>query len=145
MDDYEQGAKLLATHKSKVGLALLFNYIQRTALFSIAYLVYLAFQKNYPELIGFNYFDLLAIQTIIALSVDSLPLPGGMGISEILYVSIFGIVYSGIAGVESGVLVASAMLLTRAVAFYLPLVITAIISIKRHIMVFIKDKKESRD
>ena len=68
-----------------------------------------------------------------------------MGISEILYVSIFGIVYGGIAGVESGVLVASAMLLTRAVAFYLPLIVTAIISIKRHIMVFIQGKKESRD
>lgn len=144
MDDYEQGAKLLSTSKKKVGLALLFNYIQRTSLFSIAYLIYLAFQTNFPELKGFNYFDLLAIQTLIALSVDSLPLPGGMGISEILYISIFGIVYGGIAGFEGGTLVASAMLLTRAAAFYLPLIITAIISIKRHIMVFINNKKESR-
>ena len=144
MDDYEQGAKLLSTSKSKVGLALLFNYIQRTALFSIAYFVYLSFKKSFPELTGFNYFDLLAIQTLIALSVDSLPLPGGMGISEILYISIFGIVYGGIAGFEGGTLVASAMLLTRAVAFYLPLIFTAIISIKRHIMVFFKNKKESR-
>lgn len=141
MDEYEQGGKLIAKNKGKFALALIYNFIQRIALFSIAYFVYLAFIKTFPELKGFNYFDLFAIQTLIALSVDSLPLPGGMGISEILYVNIFGIIYGGITIFGEGTLVASAMLLTRAVSFYLPLIITAIISIKCHIMVIVKGKR----
>ena len=145
MDEYEQGAKYILQNKHRLFIALIYNFIQRIALFSCAYFVYLAFQKAFPQLSGFGYFDLFAIQTIIALSVDSLPLPGGMGISEILYVTMFEIVYGGIVLFDEGTLVASAMLLTRAVSFYLPLIITAIITIKRHIVILCKNKKAKKE
>ena len=141
MDEYQEGARLIKGKKIRVFKTFIYNFIQRTALFSIAYFVYRAFCKSIPELSGFNYFDLFAIQTLIALSVDSLPLPGGMGISEILYVGIFEIVY----GLYDGALIGSAMLLTRIVSFYIPLMITAIISIKRHIQVIVKDRKVSKE
>ncbi|MGM9971698.1 MAG: YbhN family protein [Anaeroplasmataceae bacterium] len=135
MKEYEMGAKLIKQNKLKFMLALIFNLIQRVAMFSMAYFVYLAFVDTYPSLGGYSYFELFAIQVIIAMSVDSLPLPGGMGISEYLYVSIFESIYIA----EN--CVASAMLLTRALNFYIPLILTALLVFIKHIRILIKDKK----
>lgn len=126
MDEYEEGAKLIKKNKKKFLIVLGCNFIQRIAMFSIAFFVYLSFYKVF-EIKRVSFIDLFAIQVIIALCVDSLPLPGGVGISEFLYVYLFGIVYI------SEEIVASAMLLTRAVSFYIPLIFTAIIVIAKHI------------
>lgn len=126
MDEYEVGAKHIKAHKKDAFLALMDNFIQRIAFFSIAFFVYLAFKYAYPEVSGFGFMDLFGIQVLVALSVDSLPLPGGAGISEYLYVIMFGAIY-GINGNTD--LVGSAMLLTRAVNFYIPLIVTGTITI----------------
>ena len=92
------------------------------------------------KLTSFNYFDLLAVQVLIAISVDTLPLPGGMGISEILYLTVFEIIYGGIL-INDASLVASAMLVTRAVSFYIPLILSAAIVVRRHIALILKKKR----
>ncbi len=136
MKEYKRGAELIKKNKAKFALALFFNLIQRVAMFSIAFFVYLAFCKVYPSIKGYNYWDLFAVQVIISMSVDSLPFPGGMGISELLYVRIFETIYI----TES--CVASAMLLTRAISFYIPLIITALIVIIKHIRIILKDRRK---
>ena len=45
--------------------------VQRLAMFSIAYWVYLAMGLG-----EYSLFDMIALQTLIAMSIDSLPLPG---------------------------------------------------------------------
>lgn len=136
MDTYEAGAKLIFKHKFHFLKALVYNLIQRVSFFSISYFVYLAFKKNFL-IADLGYIDLFAIQVLIALSVDSLPLPGGVGISEYLYVILFGLVYC----VGEVNIVGSAMLLTRVVNFYIPLLFTFALVIFKHIYML---KKRSR-
>ena len=57
----------------------------------------------------------------------------------------FEIVYGGVVLFDEGTLVASAMLLTRAASFYFPLILTAIITIKRHIVILFKNKKTKKE
>ena len=130
MDNYEKGAMLIRTNKKEFILALLYNFIQRIAFFSISYFVYLAFKYKFTELSGFGFIELFSIQVIIALCVDSLPLPGGVGISEYLYILVFGIVYA----VGDSSFVASTMLLTRAVNFYVPLIVTGMLVVIKQII-----------
>ena len=138
MDEYEVGAKLIKSHKLDFTKALLCNFVQRIALFSVTYIVFIAFLRGS---MGVNmeyhsYWELMGIQVLIALAVDSLPLPGGVGISEFLYLELFGFVYMG------DEMIASAMLLTRAVSFYIPVIVCALISILEHILVMRHDIKK---
>ncbi len=134
MDEYEEGANFLKRKPLASIIAIIFNLIQRFAMFSVAYFVFLAFQKNF-DLGHHSYMELFAIQVIIALCVDSLPLPGGVGISEYLYISLYEIIYS----LE---MIAPAMLLTRGIHFYFPLILTAIIVAIHHIYITIRNKKQ---
>lgn len=138
MNNYEQGARLIFKHKRYFIRALLYNLIQRVAFFSISFFVYLAF-KGQSAVAEATFWELFSIQVLIALCVDSLPLPGGVGISEYLYVILLGGIY--IVG-ESNI-IGSAMLLTRAINFYIPLIITFIIFVIKHILVIKKAKRGS--
>ena len=139
MDEYEVGAKLIKAHKWQFAKALLCNFVQRLAIFSVTFIVFMAFVDAF-DIPYHSYLELMAIQVLIALAVDSLPLPGGVGISEYLYLLLFGAVYS------TEELMASAMLLTRAVSFYIPVIVCAIISIIEHILVIKHDiKKQNID
>ena len=137
MDDYEKAAKLIRANKGQFLLALLSNFIQRIAMFSMAFFVYLSFLKPYPELRGHGYFEMMAVQ--VALSVDSLPFPGGVGISEVLYITLYGIIYGG------ETMVATALIVTRALSFYIPLLVTMAIFIYKHISTMVKGNRKLKE
>lgn len=139
MDDYEKAAKLIRANKGQFLLALLSNFIQRIAMFSMAFFVYLSFLKPYPELRGHGYFEMMAVQVIVALSVDSLPFPGGVGISEVLYITLYGIIYG------SETMVATALIVTRALSFYIPLLVTMAIFIYKHISTMVKGNRKLKE
>lgn len=130
MEKYEQGAHLIFKHKFHFAKAFLYNLLQRISFFSISYFVYLAFRDRFL-IADLSYINLFAIQVLVALCVDSLPLPGGVGISEYLYVLLFGLVYC----VGEVNVIGSAMLLTRAVNFYLPLIFTFVLLLIKHIKI----------
>ena len=139
MDEYQEGGRLILKHKGLMTLALGANFIQRISMFAMSFCVYLAFipvlKAANPDFIPLGFINLFAIQVIIALSVDSLPLPGGVGISEWLYLFLFTFIYC------TEVMIASAMMVTRAVSFYIPLIVTMIIFIGKHISVILKSRK----
>ena len=58
----------------------------------------------------------------ISIAVDMLPLPGGVGVSENLFLLIFKRIFGG-------VLVMPGMLLSRAISYYGLLIISAIITL----------------
>ncbi len=138
MDEYEVGARLIKSHKLEFAKALFCNFLQRIALFSVTYIVFIAFLRGTMgvDMEYHSYWELMGIQVLIALAVDSLPLPGGVGISEYLYLLLFGFVYYG------DDMIASAMLLTRAVSFYIPVIVCAVISVLEHILVMKNDIKK---
>ena len=57
---------------------------QRFALFTATWFVYKAFGLGGAKAVA-----VITLQAVIAVSVDMLPLPGGMGISEKLFAMIF--------------------------------------------------------
>ena len=136
MEKYEQGAHLIFKHKFHFLKALLYNLLQRISFFSISYFVYLAFKDRFV-IANLTYLDLFSIQVLIALCVDSLPLPGGVGISEYLYALLFGLVYC----VGEVNVIGSAMLLTRAVNFYIPLILTFLLVLIKHVKILKKSSK----
>ena len=66
---------------------------------------------------GTSFFDILFLQAVIAVAVDMLPLPGGMGISETLFLNIFRPVF--------GSLLLPGMVLSRGLGYYAELLISA--------------------
>lgn len=135
MEKYEAGASLIFKHKFHFFKAFIYNLLQRVAFFSISYFVYLAFKGQFM-IAEVSYIQLFAIQVLIALCVDSLPFPGGVGISEYLYILMFGMIYC----TDTVDIVGSAMLLTRAVNFYIPLILTFILVLIKHVCVMKKKK-----
>lgn len=138
MDDYERAANLIKKNKFKFFLAFLANLVQRVAFFLVAYFVYLAFCEPYPEIKGFGLLNLMAIQVIIAISVDSLPFPGGVGISEFLFIYLYQFIY------QTETLVGSAVMVTRALNFYIPVLVTMLIFIYKHVSNIVKAKKNKK-
>ena len=64
----------------------------------------------------------ITLQAVIAVSVDMLPLPGGMGISEKLFSMIFEPVFGS-------ALLIPGMILSRGLGYYTELLISAIFTI----------------
>lgn len=133
MDDYRIGVKYLKEHPMLTLKVLGLTLIQRLAMFSIGYVVYIAFGLN-----GFSFFDFLTIQVIIAIAIDSLPFPGGVGITEVMLLKI----YSGIYGTE---LLTASVLITRLFSYYACLIISGIVSLSNHLRVMFKEKKEIKE
>ncbi len=114
IENYREGAQYAKTHSRVIIRMLLYTVVQRIMLFSVGYVVAVALGAR-----DINYFTFLSIQTIIATSVDSMPFPGGVGLSETLMKDLYSVVYSA-------ELMMPALLLTRGISYYLLLLSTGL-------------------
>ena len=113
MDVYRDTAAYLKEHKLLICNVILITFVQRIALFAVTWMVYLAFGMS-----GTSALDIILLQSVISVSVDMLPLPGGMGISETLFLKIFKQVFFS--------LTLPAMVLSRGLGYYSQLLISAV-------------------
>lgn len=113
MGVYRETAAYLGAHKHVLAHVILVTFVQRIALFAVTGCVYAAFYLS-----GTSMWDVILLQAVISVSVDMLPLPGGMGISEKLFLIIFVPVF--------GSLTLSAMVLSRGLGYYSQLIISAV-------------------
>lgn len=113
MDVYRDTAAYLKEHKLLICNVILITFAQRIALFAVTWMVYLAFGMS-----GTPALDIIFLQAVISVSVDMLPLPGGMGISESLFLRIFKQVFTS--------LTLPAMVLSRGLGYYSQLLISAV-------------------
>ena len=120
MEKYKETAAYFKTHKHVVLIVLAITFAQRFALFLSTYFVYLAFGLS-DYAVG----TIVILQAVISISVDMLPLPGGMGISEKLFLTIFVPVF----GAQ---LVLPGMILSRALSYYTELLLSALLTILAH-------------
>lgn len=116
MEIYRRTAAYLGNHKKVLIHVILITFIQRFALFSVTWFVYRAFRLS-----GIPAWDVILLQAVISVSVDMLPLPGGMGISEKLFLTIFAPVF--------GSVLLSGMVLSRGLAYYSQLMISALFTV----------------
>lgn len=115
MDQYHDTAAFWAGHKMVILNVLVITFVQRTILFTVTYWVYRSMGLS-----GYHLFTIVLLQSVISVSVDMLPLPGGMGISETLYMIMFVPVF--------GSVLLPSMLLSRGISYYAQVLISAVMT-----------------
>ena len=123
MIEYHKAAAIIQGHRIFIFRMFVVTLIQRLIHFSITYLVYRAMGLS-----ALGFIDAVALQSVISISVDMLPLPGGMGISEGLFLNIFKKIFVG------GLLY-PAMLLSRGISYYALVLISAVMTGGAHVTI----------
>lgn len=123
MDMYKESAHYFRDHKLVIFNVLLISIFQRFCLFYTTYIVYQAFGLR-----EYGAFEIMTLQATISIAVDMLPLPGGVGASEALFLSIFVPVFGP-------ALVLPGMLLSRGLSYYALLIISALVTVYAHISI----------
>lgn len=108
------------------------TFVQRMAMFAVTWFVYKAFSLS-----GTGFWTVLFLQAVISVSVDMLPLPGGMGISETLFLTIFTPVF--------GTLLLPGMVLSRGLGYYGELLISALFTIVAQLTIGQGHGKENKE
>lgn len=121
MELYCETASFFKSHIGVMIIVFLLTLFQRIILFMVTYFVYRSF-----GLARYGIYDLTMLQAVIAVAVDMLPLPGGMGISEKLFSIIF-------APVFGSVLLLPGMILSRGLSYYTELLLSAVMTMAAHL------------
>lgn len=129
-DNYSLCANYIKENLWAVVKIMLITAIQRVFLFAVTYVVY----KSYG-LTGTSFIDIIAIQTLIAIAVEMLPLPGAAGVTEGCFFTMFASVF-GERYIKSG------MLLSRGISFYVLLIVGAVVTLVAHLIMARKDIKK---
>lgn len=116
METYHTSAAYLKTHMHLWVRCFLITVVQRCSMFSVTYLVYRSFSLK-----GTGYPIIVMLQALISVCADMLPLPGGMGISESLFLSFFDQIFG-----EEYLL--PGLLLSRGLSYYSELLLTAVLT-----------------
>lgn len=119
MDLYDDVADYFRTHKVVVWKVFLVTFAQRFLMFNVTYLTLRSFGFH-----GADFATVLLMQGMIAVAVDMLPLPGGMGISEKLFLTIFAPL--------SGGLTLPVMIVSRGLSYYTELILSALMTVVAH-------------
>ena len=131
MDKYGKASDYFKSHKMVIINVLLLSILQRFILFFVTYLVYCSLGLR-----GANWTDIVLLQAVISVAVDMLPLPGGVGASETLFLSMFGPIF--------GSSIYSGLLLSRGISYYALILISAAVTIYTHITITRASEKRRR-
>lgn len=131
MDTYSQAASFLKGHVPVIVRVFFITVLQRFAYFFVTYFVYKAFHLQ-----GTGMYTVVMLQAVISLSVDMLPLPGGMGVSEAL----FNVIFLPVFGEA---LLLPGMILSRSLSFYAELFGSALLTVIAHIYIGRFTRKEA--
>ncbi|WP_053984478.1 lysylphosphatidylglycerol synthase transmembrane domain-containing protein [Niameybacter massiliensis] len=115
LQEYQESATHLKNKKGIVLQILLTTVLQVAALHSIPYWIYLSFGLE-----QYSLWTILALQSVLYVSVSAFPVPGAMGVSE----SGFVLLYQSLFPAH---LLSGAMLLSRGVSFYIAIAISGLI------------------
>lgn len=127
-EQYNGAADYFRTHIKDVVIVFGITLVQRCILFVITWFTYKAFGLS-----GHGFFVIVILQGMVSVAVDMLPLPGGMGISENLFLRIFLPIFGA-------KLTLPGMVISRGISFYTQLIICGIMTV---VAVFvIKDKRK---
>lgn len=117
IQQYQGTANFYRSNKSLIFRVFFITLLQRCCLFLITWLVYRSFGLS-----GHSLPLILTLQGMISVAADMLPLPGGMGVSENIFLKIFYPIF-GEAFLLPG------MVLSRGISYYTQLIISAIMTV----------------
>lgn len=112
LDSYQEGAIYIRTHRNEFMMSIGRALIQVSLFYLVPFCVYKAFGLN-----GMTVVQLFNIQSVLFLATSGLPLPGAIGASESIFLTLYGTAFG-----EQ--LLSPAMLLNRGISFYLFVLIT---------------------
>lgn len=112
LDSYQEGAIYIRTHRNEFMMSIGRALIQVSLFYLVPFCVYKAFGLN-----GMTVVQLFNIQSVLFLATSGLPLPGAIGASESVFLTLYGTAFG-----EQ--LLSPAMLLNRGISFYLFVLIT---------------------
>ena len=121
IDDYEIGTKFIIKNPKLLIVTFIITIVQRVLLFSLPYIVYRYFGLN-----DLSYLEIISLQIILNTAVDNLPVPGGIGVTEIAFKKLYSAVFVAAVFVPS-------MLLSRFFSFYSMLIVSATVTLVAHI------------
>ena len=124
MNVYQSASVYLKKTAKAIVVTTLLSFVQRAFYFLITYVVYRSLGCS-----EVNAFTIVLLQAIISISVDMLPLPGGMGISEILYPQVFGKVFT------TETMLTASLLVSRGFNYYILVIVSGLISLITHITI----------
>jgi len=128
MRQYQDVAAYFRTHKLVILKVLVLTIVQRLLLFYVTYLIYRSF-----GLAGTGFAVITILQGMISVAVEMLPLPGGMGISEKLFLTIFAPI--------CGRATLPVMLVSRGISYYTQLIISALLTLIAHFVIVRKTER----
>ncbi|MCQ4635535.1 flippase-like domain-containing protein [Anaerovorax odorimutans] len=129
VDRYQAGMDLVKRKPGVMAAVLAGNILQRIAFFSIGYFIYKSFGFSHA-----GYVDMIALQSILAMAVNSLPIPGAIGVSEGSFLLLF-------AGIYPAAALAPAMIFTRGINYYLCFILCGIYTIAYHLSILRRQSK----
>ncbi|MBQ3325788.1 flippase-like domain-containing protein [Candidatus Saccharibacteria bacterium] len=131
LDSYQEGAVYIRTHRKDFLLSIGRALLQVTLFYMIPFCVYKSF-----GLTGMTMIQLFTIQSVLFLATSGLPLPGAIGASESVFLTLYGAAFG-----EQ--LLSPAMLLNRGISFYLFVLVTMIVVMANAIMLKRKEFTQS--
>lgn len=123
ISQYQGTADYFKRHPFIITNVFIITLIQRLCLFSVVWFTYRAFRIS-----GHSFLQLTLLYGMISVAADMLPLPGGMGISESLFLTIFEPIFSE-------PLVLPAMVICRGIGYYTQLIISAVMTGLSHFII----------
>lgn len=115
IEKYKDAASYFRRNKVVVWNVFLISVLQRLFLFYVTYLVYKSFGLR-----GTGFLTIIFLQGVISVAVDMLPFPGGVGISEKLFLLIFTPIF--------GHITLPAMVVSRGLSYYTELLLSALLT-----------------
>jgi len=116
IEKYKDTAYYFKAHKAVIWKVFLMSVIQRMIFFYVTFLVYRSFGLH-----GTDWLTITVLQGVIAIAVEMLPIPGGVGFSENLFLLVFNPVF--------GQLTLPAMVVSRGLSYYTELVLSALVTL----------------
>ena len=117
LERYSESSNYIKLHKKEFIKAILRVFIQIIFYYSVPFCVYKAFGLN-----TYNFFQIFIMQAVLYTVVSGLPLPGAVGISETMFLTIFEVAFGSM-------LINGSMLLIRGITFYFYVIISLIVVI----------------
>ena len=115
LNQYSVSALYIKKNKIEFVKAIFRVFIQISIYHSIPYFIYRAF-----GLTNLSFLQLFSMQAVFYTTISGMPLPGSIGVSETLFLKLFGSAFGK-------KLLSGAMLLYRFVSFYLYIILFAIV------------------
>lgn len=131
-DTYTAGAKYIRQNPRVVLRIFVMTAVQRFCQFAVTWVIYRAYGLS-----GVPFIDILALQIMISVAAEMLPLPGAAGITE----GCFMVVFTRIFGEDH---VRPALLLSRGLSYYLVLTVGGIVALAAHTALTLRTRREEQ-